>query len=563
MRDIDKIKEKIDIVDFIKSYVDLKKAGKNFKGLCPFHKETDGSFIVSPERQSWHCFGCNAGGDVIKFVMLYENYDFVEAIQYLSEKTGIKIKKTGGREQKILNNLYEINREAENFYFKNLLKNKKALIYLKKRGLVGDTIKEFKLGYASGGDDLILYLLDKGYKMDDISKAGLSFKNDSGLNKDRFINRIMFPLHNRLGKTVGFSGRVLEKSDKIAKYINTPQTPIYNKSKILYGLDKTKKYILDSKEVFLVEGQMDVLMSWQTGIKNVVAVSGTALTTEHLINLKRLADTVLVSFDNDSGGLRALERAIDLLGKFDFHIKAVDLGNYGDPAEVCLDNPEFLKNSIKNSLPAMILLFKSSFKEKNLDLVERKKIIRRMLKKIKSFQSSIDQDNWIKELSKYSEISENALRVEFEEIDDLKNINNEKRMEEKELTKEKIDLISQRLIILGFTNEDFLSIVKNKVDLFPKKYREMINNPNDEQVAFLEMKSTYETDSMETREIKEEMEDLFRYLEIERLKRKQINLKNKMKDLNDKDLEKLGILEEFQKIARKIDKLRQKSVYDN
>jgi hypothetical protein len=186
-----------------------------------------------------------------------------------------------------------------------------------------------------------------------------------------------------------------------------------------------------------------------------------------------------------------------------------------------------------------------------------------MLKKIKSFQSSIDQDNWIKELSKYSEISENALRVEFEEIDDLKNINNEKRMEEKELTKEKIDLISQRLIILGFTNEDFLSIVKNKVDLFPKKYREMINNPNDEQVAFLEMKSTYETDSMETREIKEEMEDLFRYLEIERLKRKQINLKNKMKDLNDKDLEKLGILEEFQKIARKIDKLRQKSVYDN
>lgn len=564
MKDTEKIKDKIDIVDFIKSYVDLTKTGKNFKGLCPFHKETDASFIVSPERQSWHCFGCGEGGDVIKFVMLYENYDFSEALQFLAEKTGVTLSKTGGREKKKLDKLYNINKEAEKFFFKKLVKNKKALQYLKERGLTGDTIKEFKLGYSPGGDSLVVYLLDKGYKINNIVKAGLGFKNKSGLHKDRFAGRIMFPLQNRLDKTVGFSGRILNrKSDDVPKYVNTPQTPVYNKSKLLYGLNKSKTHIADSKEAFLVEGQMDVLMSWQSGIKNVVAVSGTSLTTQHLINLKRLADKILVSFDNDSGGLRALERAIDLLGKFDFHVKAVDLGEYDDPAEACQENPEFLKKSIKNAKPAMTLLFKSNFEDKNLDMVEKKKTTRKMLKKIKNLQSSIDQDTWLKELSKYSGISETSLRIELEDIEESRSYN-DKKEETKDLTsEERIDLICQRLLVLSFTNDDFFSIVKKNIQLFPDKYQELIKQPTEEQAGYLEMKSTYETDKMKKDEVEKEIKDLLKHLEIENLKRKQLNLKEKMRKIDDKDSKKSDILDKFQKIARKIDKLRQKSVYDN
>lgn len=555
--DAEKIKEKLDIVDVIGSYIKLQKAGKNFKGLCPFHQETDPSFIVSPERQSWHCFGCSEGGDVIKFVMLYENFDFPEALRFLAEKAGIRLQAGSQREQQELNVLYNVNKDAEDFFFRKLIKNKPALTYFRKRSLTNETIKEFKLGFSPGGDELTVHLLDKGYKIDDLVKADLAYKNERNLYRDRFGGRIIFPLKNRLNKVVGFSGRILSQAgSNIPKYVNTAQTRIYNKSKLLYGLNRAKPEIAKSKTAFLVEGYMDVIMAWQSGIKNAVAVAGTSLTTQHLINLQRLADTILISFDNDTGGLRALERAIVLFGKFDFHIKAVDLGKYNDPAEVCETNPEFLKKAIQEAKPALTYLFEAAFKNQDIDIVERKKKIRRMLQNIKEFKSSIDQDIWLKELSKHSGVSEIALWTEFENIEKSKTYEKEPEEAEKLAPEERVDLISCRLLVLVFANNQFFHIVKDNRKLFPKKYQEMIDNPKSEEAVFLEMKSTCEVGSIKKKETEEELRELLRQLEIEYLKNKQIDLKDRARKLNDDDKEKLAVLKEFQDIARQVDKLR-------
>ncbi len=561
-KDTDRIKEKLDIVEFIKSYVDLKPAGKNFKGICPFHHETDASFIVSPERQTWHCFGCQNGGDLITFVMLYENLEFPEALQFLAEKAGVEIETRSRRDQKEFEVLYDINKAAENFFHKSLAENKKALLYLKKRGLKSDAIKEFKLGYSPGGDKLVVELLNKGFKIQDLEKAGLAYKGKSNMYRDRFGGRIIFPIANRFDKTVGFSGRILEESgEDVPKYVNTPQTPVYNKSKVLYGLNKAKKHIVDSKTAFLVEGNMDVIMAYQSGVKNAVAVSGTSLTTQHLVNLQRLADSIIVSFDNDSGGLRALERSIEMFGKFDFHVLAVDLGKYKDPAEACHDNPEFLKEAVKKAKPAMTRLFEAAFSGDS-DMVERKKKVRDMLQKIRNLKSSIDQDAWLKELSRHSGVSEVSLQTEFENIEETPGYE-EAEEEENLFPGGRIDLISRRLLVLAFTNPDFLRIVKENRPIFPDEYRKVIDDPGGEEGGFLEMEATYKSGEMDENSIKQEFKELLRNLKIEDLKNRQVELRNKMIHMPDEEGEKENILKEFQEVAREIDELRRKNIYLN
>lgn len=559
-KDTDRIKEKLDIVEFIKSYVDLKPAGKNFKGVCPFHQETDASFIVSPERRTWHCFGCSEGGDIIKFVMMYENFEFPEALQFLAEKAGIEIETRKGKDQRESEVLYDVNAEAANFFHRSLAENKKALLYLKNRGLNNESVKEFKLGYSPGGDKLVVYLLKKGYKLKDLINAGLVYKSKSNMYRDRFEGRIIFPIVNRLERMVGFSGRILEPSGDLAKYINTPQTPVYNKSKILYGLNKAKGEIMNSRTAFLVEGYMDVIMAWQAGISNAVAVSGTALTAEHLVSLQRLADTVIVSFDNDSGGLRALERAIDLFGRFDFLVKAADLGKYNDPADAAKDDPAFLKRAVGEAEPAMTRLFKASFSG-DLGMVERKKTVRIMLKKIKGIQSSVDQDAWIKELAEYSGVSEVSLRTEFDKIEESPVYDEESEDVENLSPGERINLISHRLLVLAFTNGDFLRIVEDNKILFPKKYREIIEDPKGSEAGFIDMEATYEVGGADKESVEKEFKELLRHLKIENLKSRQIELREKMRSIADGKSEKESAMKEFQEVAKSLDALKRKNIF--
>ena len=244
---VQEIKDRLDIVEFIRSYVPLLPAGKNFKANCPFHKEKTPSFMVSPERQTWHCFGsCSEGGDIFKFLMKYENLEFYEVLKILAEKAGIELRQIAPAEQKQFNVLYEINEEAKEFFKKNLEGSVEAKKYLLDRGLKKETIEEFELGFSSNKwEELSLYLIKKKYSAFDIERAGLAYKNERGSLIDRFRGRIMFPIHNHFGKVIGFSGRILPELDagEAGKYINSPETLIFNKSKILYGFHKSKNFI--------------------------------------------------------------------------------------------------------------------------------------------------------------------------------------------------------------------------------------------------------------------------------------------------------------------------------
>ncbi|MDP3784505.1 MAG: CHC2 zinc finger domain-containing protein, partial [bacterium] len=414
-KEIEEIKKKIDLVDFIRGYVDLQPAGKSLKALCPFHGEKTPSFVVSPDRGRWHCFGsCGEGGDIFTFLMKYENIEFYEALQILADRAGIELQKLDPQKQKEFGILYDINAEAKNFFRAELSKNTRALEYLKNRGLEDQTIETFELGYSPGGEALTARLIELGHDMRDIERAGVSYKNSRGLYWDKFQRRIMFPIANSVGKVVAFTGRILpqEKGDpstshstlrvsdpmgsgEMPKYLNSPETPIFHKSKILYGYHITKKAIGDLRSAFLVEGQMDVLMAWQAGVRNVVAVSGTALTEHHLEKLRRQADSVILSFDNDEAGAKAMERALDIFSKFDFHVQVIELGEHKDPADAARADSEFLKKAIVAARAAFPRLFEIRFKGiPPSDIPGRKRLIRELLVKLKGLPSPTDQETW-------------------------------------------------------------------------------------------------------------------------------------------------------------------------
>ncbi|MDO8504641.1 MAG: DNA primase, partial [Candidatus Liptonbacteria bacterium] len=275
---VEQIKDKLDVVEVLRGYLQMTPAGKNLKARCPFHNEKTPSFMISPERQSWHCFGCGLGGDIFTFVMKYENLEFGEALKVLAEKAGVELKRLEPREYKVFGLLYELQDAAKDFFKEQLKTAKVAQDYLKSRSLKQEIIDEFELGFAPNDQDsLALFLINKGYDPADVMRAGLIGRTERGLQYDRFRGRIMFPIHNHLGKVVGFTGRILPQLDTgdLGKYVNSPETPIFNKSKLLYGFWKSKPDVRETGKAYLVEGQMDFLMSYQVGVKNAVATSGT------------------------------------------------------------------------------------------------------------------------------------------------------------------------------------------------------------------------------------------------------------------------------------------------
>ncbi len=441
------IKEKLDVVQFLRGYLNLQPAGKNFKTLCPFHKEKTPSFMVSPERQSWHCFGCGLGGDIFGFLMRYENLEFGEALRVLAEKAGVELRRLDPAEYKYTGLLFELQNEAKEFFKKAFTSALPARQYLEKRGLKPETIDEFELGWAPNEPEaLSMHFLNVGYAPDDILRAGLAVKNDRGLFLDRFRGRIMFPIHNHFGKVVGFTGRVLptpqinadgdadrrgyisenQRSNQresafatqVAKYMNSPETPIFSKSRLLYGFWKSKNFIRDAGSVFLVEGQTDFLMSWQAGVKNIVATSGTALTPDHLKSLRRLTEEIVLSFDSDAAGSAASERAIDLAEANDFSVKVATFADFKDPAEAVEAGPENLTEAIKAAVPAPQFYFEKYLGDvKEWGSRNATKRIRVVLGKLKAMTSAADRDFWVHNLAEKTGLSENMLREEMENID--------------------------------------------------------------------------------------------------------------------------------------------------
>lgn len=305
------ILENSDIVAIIGDYVDLKKSGNSYKGLCPFHNEKTPSFTVDDRKQLFHCFGCGEGGDVVSFIMHKEGLSYIDSMKYLAKKAGIKLDDTkSSKENKILNRYYDINKDIMMYFYKNLLTDKAGQIYLKNRGFRSNIVNTFMLGFAKNSwDDLLNYVKKKDYLLDDIENLGLIKKSQNGKYYDKYRNRLIFPIINHYGKVIGFGGRSIDST--MPKYLNSPESQVFKKRYNLYGLNIFKKQ--SNKDVILVEGYMDVIGLNNQGIDQAVASLGTSLTSDQAKLLKRYAKNVYICYDEDNAGIKATDRAIEIL----------------------------------------------------------------------------------------------------------------------------------------------------------------------------------------------------------------------------------------------------------
>ncbi len=415
MTDIDEVKSRINIVDVVGARVTLKKAGRHFKGLCPFHSEKTPSFIVSSERATWHCFGCGKGGSVIDFVMEYEHVDFVEALETLAEKAGVKLERRTADtpETKLKQKIYEVNHLASEFYHYLLTKHvlgKKARDYLKGREVSEKSMNTFMLGYsADSWDGLTKYLQKKGYDINILEQAGLLISSSRG-GYDRFRGRVMFTLKDHRGNVVGFSGRLLDPEVKEAKYINTSETAVYSKSNVLYGLDVTKDAIRKENEAVVVEGEFDVISSFQAGIGNVVAIKGSALTQGHVNLLKRFADKIVFALDSDLAGDAAARRGISIADKAGLEIRVATMPSGKDPDEAARESAGLLKKAIKDAQPIYDYFIESAIKRFDMTTAYGKKqITDELFPIVASIDNAIIQEHYVKVLAKKIDVSELAM----------------------------------------------------------------------------------------------------------------------------------------------------------
>lgn len=478
---VEQIKQRLTVVDVVGSYIKLQKAGGNFKAPCPFHSEKAPSFYVSPAREIWHCFGCSRGGDIFEFVKEIEGVEFPEALKILADRAGITVTYENPKFRDEKTRLVDLLKEATVFYQKQLIANKKPLDYLRKRGLKNDTLKMFNVGFApeeeKGWRNLFDYLKDKGYSASEIEKAGLIIKKAPDDYYDRFRSRIMFPLKDSPGKIVGFSGRIFgikAEQDDIGKYINTPQTVLYDKSKVLYGFDIAKFEIRKNDACILVEGQMDVLMAHQAGNTNTVAVSGTALTPQHLEMIKRLTDNLIMAFDSDEAGFSAARRSIDLALEKGFEVKAISIPEEKDPAEMILKSPDAWTKSVKNATHIIEFYLKHLNKKFDEPRKFKMEVSKQVLPYISSIQSEIDKSHWIGEIARRIGVGEEVVLAEVSKIrkDKLFKRQTPSDLESNKPAKERRVLLEERLagvvlwkknkkLIPDFAKSRILSILEN------------------------------------------------------------------------------------------------------
>ena len=350
---IDEIKQRLSIKDVVSSYVKLEKAGQNYRARCPFHNERTPSFFVSPDRGSFHCFGCGKGGDIFTFVEEIENVEFKEALKLLAEKAGVTLSSQFSGQNLSQGRLRETMNQTVSYYQSEFAKSEVAKKYIKERGIDGAMIESFKIGFAPAGwRNLAMHLRAKGYSEIDAEKAGLLVKSDKGYY-DRFRGRLMFPFFDYSGRPIGFSARVLPGAtdDNQGKYINSPETLLFHKSRVFYGLNQAKNSIRERDKTILVEGQIDVIMAHQIGTTNCVGVSGTALTPLHLDILTRLSNNLTILLDADEAGFRASEKAVRLALSRDMFVSAITLPEGEDPASLIQKNPELWRNTLEKEKP--------------------------------------------------------------------------------------------------------------------------------------------------------------------------------------------------------------------
>lgn len=559
MNEIEEVKSRTDIVELIGGYVQLKKAGRNYKGLCPFHSEKTSSFMVSPEKQIWRCFGaCNEGGDVLTFLEKVEGLSFGEALQSLAEKAGVKLEKRSYEKDESKNSLYSANELATDFYYDALISDagRKVRDYLiKKRKLNAKTIKDYQLGYApSGSDNLQKELAKNKIDISDIKRAGLA-KDRDGKTYDFFWERLMFPIKDSGGRTIAFSARVLD--DSLPKYINTPETPIYSKSNVLYGMDLAKEQIRKQDYIILVEGMMDVVASYQSGVKNVVATGGTALTENQLRLIARFTKNIKLSFDLDFAGSEATRRAIELAWNMGFNIKVITLPEGKDPGDVAIPKPDVWKKAIKDAKYVVDYLFDEAIKRHNKkDPMGRKYIAKDLLPVIKRIPDEIEKDSYIKRLANELLVDESSIQAALRNI----SLPKEKRVAVKEVEKIKnndLELEQSALGLLAmFPNyldfaesllapEDFsqketsnfykkmLKYVSEKKDFSESKFLSSLNKGENESFKHYVLAAEANFSDLDDEKKAEEI-----YFSVKRIKKNSLKIQKEVLSARVKEFEK-------------------------
>ena len=485
--DVDTIKERLDIAEIVSGYIKLEKAGMSLKARCPFHNEKTPSFFVSPVRQSFYCFGCGAKGDIFTFVESVEGLDFRGALKLLAEKAGVEIKYHGGESKTEKDKILAVLEEATKFFEKELAGVSLARRYIASRGISDETVRDWRIGYAPAEwRSLYGYLQNLGYERDIIMKAGLIKKTvdeaRSGEPYDVFRDRVIFPLADSNGSIIAFSGRALTKETE-PKYLNSPDTVLFTKSEVLYGLDKAKDQIRKRDYAVLVEGQIDLVLSHQYGVRNSVASSGTAFTRMHLERLKRLSSRIIIAFDGDPAGEKAAEKASILGISLGLEVKVANLPEGLDPAEVIRKNSQEWKDILRESLPAVEFFF-NKIEEKEKDPRKLgKQIEKRILPMIKLIGSAIEQSHFISLLAKRTSIKEEILwedlkKAKKPELSQRSDLGNSKRSDlntEKAPTPSHREQIKERLAEIKLWQEELSGSVEEALVL-KKEETELMDN---------------------------------------------------------------------------------------
>jgi len=462
---IEQIRNRADIIDIISSYVELKKRGRNFFGLCPFHSEKTASFSVSPEKQIYKCFGCGAGGSSIDFIMEIEKLDFIESIRYLADQYGVEIEETHtiSNGQDVTANIFEMNNQTLSFYQENLFDQNNTLIltHLTDRGLNIETIKTFGLGLSYTGKDEVLKKMQGKYNSKSMLSSGLFVDTKSGY-MDRFRNRIMFSLYNITGRVIGFAGRAIDKNEN-AKYINSPQTQVYNKSKVLYGLHLTKNDISKSDSAIIVEGYIDFLQLYQSGVKNIVAVSGTAFTDGHAHLLKRLTKNVLIAYDGDSAGVSSAVKAGFVLLKNGMNPSIIRIPDGLDPDDwVLKSGVDPFNESAKNAVPLIEFSHQEFQKKTNTNIAD---FINETLPELLQIQDNVVAEINLKSLSSCTGISFESIKNNYLSLVERKDRRDKYQTVEHKSSSKNLSIVDDLLMLCFSKDREIREQIYNNLNI--------------------------------------------------------------------------------------------------
>lgn len=583
MDQVEEIKKKTDIVAVISDYTELKKAGRNFKGLCPFHGEKTPSFMVSPELQIYKCFGCQVGGDVYKFLMDLEHIEFPQALKILADRAGITlVQQKGFARFAEKDEFFSLNFIASEFYHYLLTKHQvgeKARTYLTNRGIDTEAIETFKLGYSPDKPDAVFQFLTKkrGYSPKLLEKAGLVVQS-RGNYFDRFRGRIIFPLKDHFGNVAGFAGRVIDGRGDVAKYINSPETLVYNKGKMLYGLEIAKQEIKKEKYAVLVEGEIDCISCWQAGIKNVVAIKGSALTEDQALLLSRFTDRIVLALDADFAGNEAARRGLEIVQKQGLTVQIASFEGYKDPDEMAQKDPETLKKILNEAEGVYDFLINLVFKRINVETTEGKaKASRELIPILARIDDEIVQAHCLRVVAQRLGVPEEAVLAQLRKNPQgERNIKKQIQIQEKSQAKTRREILEEHLLAFAFYSNPGLlleskirDLVKTPLkmrflDEFGKIYqKESFDLATFAQKLPAELQDFFsivilsEVDIQDSKDVDQEVKNLTNELEMVDIKEKMTNLTTALKKLEIEGKEEEGLVleSEIDALGRKLSEL--------